>query len=191
MSAELIYCTLARQQRLVAGIPERSAIMIENEDQTSLRTEAKVQQVLTFALAGETYGVDILKVREIRGWSSVTRIPQSAPDVLGVLNLRGAIVPIVDLRARFSLEAAERTPATVIIVLTVAGRNRPRDIGIVVDSVSDVADLTAANIKEAPELGSRMSSECLLGLACIATGLVLLLNSDRLVDAEAMAMSLE
>lgn len=146
------------------------------------------QQMLTFALAGETYGVDILKVREIRGWSSVTHIPQAPKDVLGVLNLRGAIVPIIDLRARFGLEPGERTPATVIIVLSVESAGRQRDVGLLVDSVSDVADVSAADMKSAPELSSGMDKGFLRGLASIGDRMVLVLNTDHLVsEASSMA----
>src|ERR1700745_1681106 len=87
------------------------------------------QQVLTFVLGSETYGVDILRVQEIRGWSSVTKIPHAPPHVLGVLNLRGSIVPIVDLRMRFSLDRAEYTAVTVIIVVSVASAAGRRDLG--------------------------------------------------------------
>jgi purine-binding chemotaxis protein CheW len=99
------------------------------------------KQVLTFTLGDETYGVDILRVQEIRGWAPVTRIPQAQAHVLGVLNLRGSIVPIVDLRMRFSLPRAEYTPLTVIIVLSVESPQGRRDFGLVVDGVSDVIDV--------------------------------------------------
>src|SRR6266571_7834239 len=95
-------------------------------------------QVLTFVLGPETYGVDILRVQEIRGWSPVTRIPQAPPHVLGVLNLRGSIVPIVDLRMRLAFERAEYTAVTVIIVLSIFSAHGRRDVGVVVDAVSDV-----------------------------------------------------
>src|ERR1044071_3117811 len=104
-------------------------------------------QVLTFTLGEETYGVDILRVQEIRGWTPVTRIPQAASHVLGVLNLRGSIVPIVDLRMRFALERAEYTSITVIIVLSVQSSTGRRDFGVVVDGVSDVVDVDSAAVK--------------------------------------------
>src|SRR3982750_4261270 len=96
------------------------------------------RQVLTFSLGREVYGVDILRVKEIRGWSPVTRIPQSPQSVLGVLNLRGAIVPIIDLRVRFALQQAEFTAVTVIIVLSLRTEQGTRECGVVVDSVKDV-----------------------------------------------------
>jgi purine-binding chemotaxis protein CheW len=155
---------------------------MSEDTKSATQPGAAVQQVLTFALAGETYGVDILKVREIRGWSSVTHIPQAPIDVLGVLNLRGAIVPIIDLRARFGLAAAERTSVTVIIVLTVEKEGRSRDVGLVVDSVSDVVDLSAQDLKAVPELAGRGGDELLLGLASIGENMALLLNTDELIS---------
>lgn len=162
-----------------------TAMTIHDESNGTVHERVAVaQQVLTFALAGETYGVDILKVREIRGWSSVTHIPQAPADVLGVLNLRGAIVPIVDLRARFGLDSAARSPVTVIIVLTVEKNGRARDVGVVVDSVSDVADLTAEDVKAVPNLGERSGGELLLGLASIGEHMVLLLDTEQFAAEE-------
>ncbi len=105
-------------------------------------------------LGNETYGVDILRVQEIRGFTAVTKIPHAPSHVLGVLNLRGSIVPIVDLRMRFSLERAEYNAVTVIIVLSVQSANGRRDFGVVVDGVSDVVDVNKAEVRPAPELGS-------------------------------------
>ncbi|HEX7115050.1 MAG TPA: chemotaxis protein CheW [Steroidobacter sp.] len=141
-------------------------------------------QVLTFTLGDETYGVDILRVQEIRGWSPVTRIPQAPAHVLGVLNLRGSIVPIVDLRMRFNLERAEYTPVTVIIVLSVESPVGRRDFGVVVDGVSDVIDVAASEIKPAPELGSHVSTEFIEGLAAVSGRMVMLLDIDHLIGAD-------
>src|ERR1700753_1317058 len=107
-------------------------------------------QVLTFVLGKETYGVDILRVQEIRGFSAVTKIPHAPPHVLGVLNLRGSIVPIVDLRMRFELERAEYTKVTVIIVLSVQSSTGRREVGVVVDGVSDVVDVAAEDVHQPP-----------------------------------------
>jgi purine-binding chemotaxis protein CheW len=141
-------------------------------------------QVLTFTLGEETYGVDILRVQEIRGWSAVTRIPQSQAHMLGVLNLRGSIVPIVDLRMRFSLPRAEYTPLTVIIVLSLESPQGRRDCGLVVDGVSDVVDVPAADVKPAPDLGRQVSTEFIAGLAAVAGRMVMLLDIDRLIGGE-------
>jgi len=141
-------------------------------------------QVLTFILGMETYGVDILLVQEIRGWSQVTRIPQTPPHVLGVLNLRGSIVPIVDLRMRFRLERAEYTAVTVIIVLSVETSSGRRDLGVVVDGVSDVIDIKAVDLKPAPDLGSQVSTEFIQGLMTVGESMVMLLDIDRLLGGD-------
>ena len=149
---------------------------------------AESRQVLTFVLGNETYGVDILRVQEIRGWSAVTKIPQAPPHVLGVLNLRGSIVPIVDLRMRFALESVEYTAITVIIVMSVVTSAGRRDFGVVVDGVSDVVDVKAAEVKPAPELGERGATDYLLGLVTIAERMVVLLDIDRLVGRDLTAI---
>jgi purine-binding chemotaxis protein CheW len=148
-------------------------------------TAATTQQVLTFVLGEETYGVDILRVQEIRGWSSVTRIPNAPPHVLGVLNLRGSIVPVVDLRKRFNLACAEYTAVTVIIVLTVHCEAGRREFGVVVDGVSDVVDVDAAAIKPTPEMGARAATDHIRGLVAVAERMVVLLDIDRLIGAQA------
>src|SRR5262245_43003692 len=147
-------------------------------------SDAGSYQVLTFTLGDETYGVDILRVQEIRGYSTGTRIPQAPPHVLGVLNLRGSIVPIVDMRMRFNLERAEYTPLTVIIVLSVESPLGRRDIGVVVDGVSDVIDVAAAGIKPSPELGAQVNTEFIEGLAAVSGRMVMLLDIDRLIGGD-------
>lgn len=139
------------------------------------------RQMLTFCLGEESYGVDILCVQEIRGWSPVTRIPHSPPHVRGVLNLRGSVVPIVDLRVRFGLENTEFTPVTVIIVLSVPAAKGRREVGVVVDSVSDVIDINAGDIKETPSLGSKAGGELIQGLATVADRMLILLNVDEMI----------
>jgi purine-binding chemotaxis protein CheW len=138
-------------------------------------------QVLTFCLASETYAVDILLVQEIRGWTPVTRLPQAPTYLLGMLNLRGSIVPVIDLRIRFGLEQAPFTPLTVIVVLAVQTSSGRREFGLVVDSVSDVVDIDAADLKETPSMGSKTSVDLIKGLAAIADRMVILLNVDELI----------
>lgn len=147
-------------------------------------TAAGSKQVLTFTLGDETYGVDILRVQEIRGWSPVTRIPQTPRHVLGVLNLRGSIVPIFDMRMRFDLERAEYTPLTVIIVLSVQSAMGRRDFGVVVDGVSDVIDVPAQDVKDAPEMGAYVSTEFIAGLASVSGRMVMLLDIDQLIGGD-------
>ena len=151
---------------------------------TSNSTNSGSQQVLTFVLGSETYGVDILRVQEIRGWSAVTKIPHAPPHVLGVLNLRGSIVPIVDMRMQFNLERAEYTAVTVIIVLSVQSRKGKRDFGVVVDGVSDVVNVDDAQVKPAPELGAREATEHIRGLMPVADRMVVLLDIDKLIVGE-------
>lgn len=141
-------------------------------------------QLLTFRLGPSTYGVEILRVKEIRGFSPVTRIPHSPPHVLGVLNLRGAIVPIIDLRLRFALPEAPISPLTVIIVLSVHTAAGQRDCGVVVDSVSDVVDVPREAITPPPQLAGSRSSEFVSGIATVDEQMLILLDVDRLVTQE-------
>ena len=137
-------------------------------------------QYLTVNLADEEYGIDILAVREIRGWTSVTRIPQAPGYVLGVLNLRGAIVPVLDLRLRFGLSREEYSGTTVTVIITVAGRL----FGIVVDAVSDVLDVEQDNVRPVPDMGTAVDTEYLKGLTSIGERMVLLLDADKLLQPQ-------
>lgn len=150
---------------------------------------ATSQQILTFSLGAETYGVEILRVQEIRGFSTVTRIPQAPPHVLGVLNLRGTVVPIIDLRMRFALAEVAYTALTVIIVLSVEGGSGRRNFGLVVDGVSDVMDLAADAVRPAPEFGSQINTDFIRGLATIGQSMVMLLDIDRLIGADLREVS--
>jgi purine-binding chemotaxis protein CheW len=150
------------------------------------------QQVLCFALAGEAYALPILKVREIQAQATLTRIPQAPPYMPGVINLRGAIVPILELRHRFNLGAPSEDIRPVIIIVEVQGRT----LGIRVDSVSDVLDLDASAIRPAPELGtqSALGREFIAGLASLPgtsgeDSMLILLDLDRLLsDSELVAL---
>ena len=146
-------------------------------------------QVLTFVLGNETYGVDILRVQEIRGWSAVTKIPHAPAHVLGVLNLRGSIVPIVDLRMRFSLDRAEYTTVTVIIVVSVMSAAGRRDFGVVVDGVSDVVDVNTEEVKAAPDLGAKGATDYIRGLVPVSDRMVVLLDIDRLIASDMTSFS--
>ncbi|MDY3555989.1 chemotaxis protein CheW [Gemmata sp. JC717] len=134
-------------------------------------------QFLTFRLRDEEYGVDLLRVQEIKGYSKVTALPNTPPEVRGVLNLRGAVIPIVDLRARFGLALTEYTPFTVIIVVTVADRS----VGLLVDAVSDVLNVGANETVPPPDLGTHADTALLTGIARDGQRLVSLINIDRLV----------
>jgi len=137
-------------------------------------------QYLTVNLGNEEYGVDILAVREIRGWTPVTRIPQAPGYVLGVLNLRGAIVPVLDLRLRFGLAREEYTATTVTVIVMVNGRQ----FGVVVDAVSDVVEVSPGDIRPVPDMGTTVDTEYLKGLTSVAERMVLLLDVDRLLQPQ-------
>ncbi len=141
--------------------------------------DADNSQFLTFSLAGEVYGVDILRVQEIKGWVPVTGIPNTPEYLKGVLNLRGTIVPIIDMRIRFHLETMEYTPETVIIVLSVHTDSGERVEGIVVDSVSDVLSVQAGEIKPSPDFGTNVNTEFINGLASVGEQMVMLLDIDK------------
>ena len=148
---------------------------------TELTDDSTGNQYLTFVLGEESYGVDILRVQEIKGWTPVTRIP-NAPDYLrGVLNLRGTIVPIIDLRMRFNMEHVEYTPITVVIVLSVRSEAGERIIGIVVDAVSDVLSVDPAEIRPTPDFGGTVSTEYINGLATVGEQMVMLLDIDKML----------
>ncbi len=143
-------------------------------------------QYLTFILAGEEYGLDILRVQEIRAWDTVTPIPNTPPYLKGVINLRGTIVPIIDLRVRFGLETLPYRPTTVVIVLKVESESGHRIMGMVADAVSDVYSITSEARKPTPDFGSAISTEYLEGLATIDEKMVILLDVDRLINAETL-----
>lgn len=139
-------------------------------------------QYLTFSLENEEYGVDILRVQEIRGWETVTRIPNAPTYVKGVLNLRGSIVPIYDLRHRFMLKHQEPDKDTVVIVLRTESSGSERSIGVVVDAVSDVHDTYPTDIRSTPEFGIQVPTDFISGLISIDDKMIMLLDVDKLLD---------
>ena len=142
-------------------------------------------QYLTFRLNDETYGVDILRVQEIKGWTDLTKIPNTPEYVRGVLNLRGTVVPIIDMRARFKLEEIDYTPTTVVIVLSV--KNNKGDyslVGMVVDAVSDVMNVDTKEIKETPDFGNGIETEFLNGLVTVNDEMVMLMDVDLLLKVD-------
>jgi len=154
-----------------------------------IRSNGSFVQFLTFQLAGEEYGVDILRVQEIRGWTPVTCIPNLPAYVEGVLNLRGTVVPIIDLRARFGLEKIEYGANTVIIVLKIMLGEVGRTVGLIVDGVSDVRNVNADQLKPAPDLGDAVNVEFLKGMAAIEDRMVILLDVDKLLEGDATLIS--
>lgn len=146
--------------------------------------DGDTDQYLTFILANEEYGVDILRVQEIKGWDSVTPIPNTPAYIKGVINLRGTIVPIVDLRERFKMTDIQYGPMTVVIVLKVVSADKERIMGIVVDAVSDVYNVSDDEMKPAPDFGSVVKIEFVHGLATVNEKMVIILNIDHLLTAD-------
>ena len=140
-------------------------------------------QFLTFMLGGEEYGVDILNVQEIRSWESATSIPNTPDYVLGVINLRGLVVPIVDLRKRFEMSQAEFGPTTIIVIVKLSNSsNSSRTVGMVVDEVSDVYNISDEDIGEMPDFGSVVGTEFIKGVANVNEKMVIILDIGSLIN---------
>lgn len=142
-------------------------------------------EYLTFRLDQEEYGIDILKVQEIRGYEPPTRIANAPNFIKGVVNLRGTIVPIVDMRLKFNCSKAEYDSLTVVIILNL----HSRIVGIVVDSVSDVIELATENMKAAPDVESAIGHDAVLGLGSIGERMLILLDIERLMSGEDMELA--
>jgi purine-binding chemotaxis protein CheW len=164
--------------------------MMERFD--AIGTMVRAQEYLTFRLGGEEYGIDILKVQEIRGYDAVTRIANAPSFIKGVINLRGVIVPIIDLRVKFNLGDAKYDAFTVVIILNVANRV----VGVVVDSVSDVLELNGEQIKPAPEFSSMLDASYITGLGSVKTSvegkdderMLILVDIERLMTGSDMGL---
>ncbi len=141
---------------------------------------------LTFALAQEEYGLEILKVREIIGYMEVTAVPQTPSYVKGVINLRGQVIPVADLRAKFGMHAVAVTEETCIIVVEIAQGSRKSSTGIVVDRVQEVLDIDGGEIEEAPQFGVAVSTDFILGMAKVGESVKILLDIDRVLGGDAM-----
>jgi purine-binding chemotaxis protein CheW len=157
---------MEKQESTLAGIPGREG------------------KYLTFSLSGEEYGIGILKVKEIIGMMAVTHVPQTPGFVKGVINLRGKVIPVVDLRLRFALEAAAYTERTCIIVVEVAGASGHVMMGIVVDAVSEVLNIRGADIENTPAFGVRLNTDFILGMAKVGGGIKILLEIDKVLNGE-------
>ncbi|ORM61362.1 chemotaxis protein CheW [Pantoea rodasii] len=151
---------------------------------TKIAGETVGQEFLVFTLGDEEYGIDILKVQEIRGYDQVTRIANTPEFIKGVTNLRGVIVPIIDLRVKFAQQGVEYNENTVVIVLNL----EHRVVGIVVDGVSDVLSLTQDQIRPAPEFAVTMSTEYLTGLGALGDRMLILVDIEKLLSSEEMAL---
>ena len=143
------------------------------------------REYLTFRLDQEEYGIDILKAQEIRGYEQPTRIANAPAFIKGVVNLRGTIVPIVDMRLKFNCARADYNSFTVVIILNL----RDRVVGIVVDSVSDVMELSAENIRSAPDVESAIDNGCILGLGSVGERMLILLDIEKLMSNADMGLT--
>jgi purine-binding chemotaxis protein CheW len=142
------------------------------------------RELLTFTLGSEEYGIDILKVQEIRGYDAVTKIANAPDFIKGVINLRGIIVPIVDMRIKFNLGKVEYDQFTVVIILNVASRV----VGIVVDGVSDVITLTPEQLKAAPEFSSTLDTQYITGLGTVDERMIIVVDIERLMTSRDMEL---
>ena len=142
------------------------------------------RELLTFTLGREEYGIDILKVQEIRGYDAVTTIVNAPAFIKGVINLRGIIVPIVDMRIKFKLGSVTYDATTVVIILNIA----KRVVGMVVDGVSDVITLKPEEVKPAPEFGSNLDTQYLLGLGSVGERMIILVDIERLMSSRDMEL---
>lgn len=147
------------------------------------RSRARAGKYLTFQLAAEVYGLEILKVREIMGLMKITRIPQSSPYIRGVINLRGKVIPVLDLRCRFGMEATSSTDQTCVVVVDIVTGEGIIMMGIVVDAVSEVLDIGQSQIENAPSLGSGDESSYILGIAKVKNDVKILLDIDQVVTS--------
>lgn len=150
-------------------------------EKADLPKSSEHEQFLTFMLDGEEYGLEILAVKELRGWDEPTFMPDSPSYVKGVINLRGDIIPIVDLRKKFHIEEKEYTHETVVLVVQMKIDNRMRVAGLVVDAVSDVYNIAKSGIKEVPKQGTKVDTKYLRNLALHADKIIIILNIEELV----------
>lgn len=149
-------------------------------------TAVGAREYLTFRLGQEEYGIDILKVQEIRGYETPTRIAHAPAFIKGVTNLRGTIVPIVDMRLRFNCAQAEYNSFTVVIILNL----RDRVVGIVVDSVSDVMELAPDQLRTAPDIESSIDAQCIRGLGSVGDRMLILLDIEKLMSGVDMGLAM-
>ncbi len=151
-------------------------------------TNAEIQQYLTFLLGGEMYGLAILNVKEIIEYGSLTEIPMMPSFIRGVINLRGAVVPVVDLLARFGGKQSEISRRSCIVIVEMASDEGRQDIGVVVDAVSEVLEISAGEIEPTPAFGAKIRTDFIAGMGKVAGNFVILLNIQRVLSSDEMAM---
>src|SRR4051795_4648328 len=159
-----------------------STTMTVNE--APAQCDARAGKYLTFQLGNEEFGIRVLKVREIMGLQEITAVPQTPGHVKGVINLRGKVIPVIDLRLKFGLPQGEYGQRTCIIVAQVQGESGPILMGIVVDGVSEVLNLTAAEIEDTPDFGEASAGQYLLGMAKVKGKVKILLDIDQVLSSQ-------
>jgi purine-binding chemotaxis protein CheW len=157
-------------------------------NQTVKGIEEREGKYLTFTLADEEYGIGILKIKEIIGMMPVTAVPQTPDFVKGVINLRGKVIPVMDLRLRFGMDAIDYTDRTCIIVVEIAGEAANVMIGIVVDTVSEVLNIKSEDIEDAPAFGTQLDTAYILGMAKMEGGVKILLDIDKVLRSEEITL---
>lgn len=155
---------------------------IQHQSSAAVDAGKRAGKYLTFALGKEEYGLEILKVREIIGYMEITNVPRTAHYVRGVINLRGQVITVIDLRTKFGMPEIERTDATCIIVVETKQKDRKLSTGLIVDRVSEVLNIAPDAIEPSPSLGEAVSTECLLGMAKVGENVKILLDIDRVLD---------
>lgn len=170
---------------------ERTAALGSGADTVdAMQAAADGEQYLTFTLGDEEYGVDILRVQEIKGWQKATPIPNTPHYVKGVINLRGTIVPVIDLRERFGMQAQEYSKFTVVVMVKVISGQRDRIIGLVVDALSEVYTFQSEQIRPAPDFGAHIRTDFIRGLATVEDNkMVIVLDVDELLSDEDLAIA--
>jgi purine-binding chemotaxis protein CheW len=148
---------------------------------------SRAGKYLTFGLGEEEYGLEILKVREIIGYVEVTSVPQTPDYVRGVINLRGQVIPVVDIRSKFGMASVERTEATCIIVVEISRDDDKISTGVVVDRVQEVLDIDGEQIEAAPEFGSSVNTDFILGIGKIGNAVKILLDIDKVLGGKDIA----
>ena len=161
------------------------------ESAAILSAQSRAGKYLTFALDNEEYGLEILKVREIIGYMQITAVPQTPAHVKGVINLRGQVIPVVDLRLKFGMNAAEVTEETCIIVVEIHQADQKYQTGIVVDHVQEVLDIAGENIEDAPQFGANVDTHFILGMGKVNGAVKILLDIDKVLGCDAGTFSLE
>jgi purine-binding chemotaxis protein CheW len=159
-----------------------STLLAPNPISSPAQADARAGKYLAFQLANEEFGIDVMKVREIMCLQEITAVPQTPAHIKGVINLRGKVVPVIDLRLKFEIPSAEYTQRTCIIVTEVPGESALVLMGIVVDGVSEVLCLTGSEIEDTPSFGEDVSNQYLLGMAKVNGKVKILLDIDKVLS---------